>query len=257
MHLFTICLFSLCSFGDVHREELDQKKQAYSDKVESAKKQLLKGFDDAIKDVAKTGNLDLVKTINQEKEEFLSLVTLPASKQLARSRSEYENSLRTARIELNAAFEKARTEYTKVLDLKNAEIVDQEFKDFLQKEKNKHLNDLLVKTGTEWAGTYRVSSSKGVSKTDYVMIVRKRDNDQIEYELWQENHSRGLLFRGKLNGGSLKSQCVEVLKGKFSPDTIGGINTGSFVGKRFVHEEYDKSKKVNAYLELLLVDSNK
>jgi hypothetical protein len=250
------CLLLLAAPAELEdlRADLDAAKREYSEKQEKTHQQLLNGFDNAIKEVARTGNLDLVKTLNKEKQDYEAYYTLPVTRQMGRAKAEYENAVRAARIELTAAYEKAKAEYTKKLDLKNAEIVDQELKDFLDREKNKNLNDSLVTAGSEWSGFNRVTSARGVTKTDFTMVVIKRDGEEIEYQMWQENHSRGLLFRGTLSGGVLKSRCVEFLKGKFSPDTLGAPNTGKFMGKRFVFEAYDKGSKTYSILELLLVE---
>jgi hypothetical protein len=114
---------------DAIRIELEKAKSAYQEAASKAKNALLTAFDEAIKAVAQTGDLDAVKGLQADRKAFEQSAKMPTSAKLGTAASEYQRAIRQAKSEIDRAYEHAVRDYTKGLKIEQAEAVRKEWKE--------------------------------------------------------------------------------------------------------------------------------
>lgn len=108
---------------DPVKAELDKARAAHAEKVGAARAVLAAAFAAKLKEVAGKGDLDGAKAVKAQAEQFEKDGKLPTAAPLARDKSDYEAAVKAADDQLRKALEKAKTEYTKVLKLAEADAV--------------------------------------------------------------------------------------------------------------------------------------
>jgi hypothetical protein len=109
---------------------LDAARQTYADAVEKARKQLLDALTAAAKAAMTSGNLDVLKMIQAEKEEFEKNGKLPASARMKTAVQSYHQATKQAAAALEKAYENTVRDLTKAGKITQAEAVQEELKKF-------------------------------------------------------------------------------------------------------------------------------
>ena len=110
---------------------LDGAKAARAQAVNNAGKDLLAAFDDKIKSVSKTGNLNAVKQLMVERKAFESAGRLPSSNVMRAAVAKYWQAAKKADDTLLSAYERAVKDYTRKMLIDKAEAVQNQMKAFL------------------------------------------------------------------------------------------------------------------------------
>lgn len=117
--------------ADPIKAALDGAKAAHTQAVNNASKDLLAAFDDKIKSVSKTGNLNAVKQLMAEREAFESAGKLPSSNVMQAAVAKYWQATKQPDDALVSAYETAVREYTRKMLIDRAEAVQNQMKEFL------------------------------------------------------------------------------------------------------------------------------
>src|SRR5690606_25714208 len=80
----------------------------------------------AIKTAAENGNLDAVKALLEEEAAFEDEAKLPTSQAMKKAASDYQSAINRARKAMADGYERAVSEYTKLLDIESADAVNKE-----------------------------------------------------------------------------------------------------------------------------------
>jgi hypothetical protein len=112
---------------------LEKAKKTYADATEKAKNTLVDGFATAIKTATGSGNLDVVKALQAEKEAFEGSGKLPGSPRMKTAATSYLLSMKQATTALDKAYEQAVKDLTKAGKLTEAETLQAELKEFRNK----------------------------------------------------------------------------------------------------------------------------
>jgi len=110
---------------------LARARATYLAAVQKARGQVLAAIDARIKEVAQSGNLENVKSLQMVRKAFESDGVLPARTQVrAQALTEYSTSITQAREAMDAAFSAAVREHTKRLEIDRADAVKTEWAEF-------------------------------------------------------------------------------------------------------------------------------
>ncbi len=120
--------------ADPIRTELDKAKAAADASLADARAALLVAFDERIKAVAATGDLDGVKAVTAEKTAFDLRGTPPASPAMKLALGRYNRAVAEVRGRTKLAYDSAIREYTRALKVDQATAVQSELKAFLAGE---------------------------------------------------------------------------------------------------------------------------
>ncbi len=120
---------------DSIKAALDRAKAAHAEAAANAGKDLLIVLDDKIKSVAKTGDLNGLKQLIAEREAFVADGKLPSSKLIRPAVAKYSLAVKHAEDALIGAYQKAIKDYTRKMQIEQAEAVQKKMKAFLAKRK--------------------------------------------------------------------------------------------------------------------------
>jgi hypothetical protein len=159
--LLFVCLavgFSNSALAEDPIENLEKAKKAYSEAVEKAKHALVEGFATAIKTATGSGNLDVVKALQAEKEAFEGSGKLPSSARMKPALTAYHTSLKQAMATIEKAYDQTIKDLTKAMKFSEAEAVQTQRKEFHAKGgSNLRPADVIAKedlqkylVGTSW-----------------------------------------------------------------------------------------------------------
>lgn len=102
-------------------EELEQAKQAYEAAVEKARAKFIENIEKQIATFAKSGKLNVVTELQQDRDRFKSNSVLPESTYLKAHRTTYERELKTAVTTVTRAYDRAIIALTKRLETDRAQ----------------------------------------------------------------------------------------------------------------------------------------
>lgn len=106
--------------ADGIKDELDAARKLHQDTTEKADAALLAGFDEQVKAVAATGNIDEVKIIIEQKGAFKATRKRPASGFMKGALARYDQTIKSSNAALISAHEKSIADYTKALKVDDA-----------------------------------------------------------------------------------------------------------------------------------------
>jgi hypothetical protein len=132
--------------SDEPDEVLKKAKKSYYEATDKARATLLEGFASTIKTATASGNLDVVKALQAEKEAFESSGKLPTSARMKAAVAAYQVSLKQATTALDKAFEQAVKDFTKAGKLAQADAAQAELKEFRSRAPAAHLKPADVTT---------------------------------------------------------------------------------------------------------------
>jgi hypothetical protein len=112
--------------ADPIEDELSRAKEAYRAALDKARAALLEAIDQRIKDAALAGSLADVKSLQSQRDAFETGGTLPRHPRLVKASHDCQDAGKKARVAMTAAYDKAVKDYTKALDIANAEAVKAE-----------------------------------------------------------------------------------------------------------------------------------
>ncbi len=115
---------------DPVHDALGQAKSVYKEDISKAKTTLLGVFDGKFQEVAKTGNLEAVKSLQAEKKAYETDGKLPTSQVMKKAVAEYQSSIDGAHRAMSNAYATAMSDYTKGLQIEKADAVNNEFESF-------------------------------------------------------------------------------------------------------------------------------
>lgn len=102
----------------------------------------------------------------------------------------------------------------------------------------------LAQPGSKWAGTIVTKDRNGkvIFSKDLVMLVKKRDGQDIVFEFQMDKGAAILEVQGKIdNSGGVTGAPQVALKGNFAPGVIGQkISYGRIAGKAWEGTRVDK-----------------
>ncbi len=140
-HRFAVAILALLvlpvpAWGAVAEEdpikaELDAARKVYADAVAAAKATLLKAFDDEMKKVAATGDLDGYKALQTDKKRAMRGINLPRSHPMHKHQFTGNKKISEARRPLVTALKTAVKKYTMDLKINKATAVQSEWKNHL------------------------------------------------------------------------------------------------------------------------------
>jgi hypothetical protein len=116
--------------ADPVRADLDRAKAAHQEAVAKARDALVAGFDAAIKEVARTGDLDAVKALQTDKQSFEATGRVPPTGRMKAAGAEYQQAVKKSKAALEKAYETAVRAYTQKLDISQADAVKAEMQAF-------------------------------------------------------------------------------------------------------------------------------
>lgn len=111
-------------------EALENAKITFQESTAKAKTDLESAIEAMINEKAKAGSLDAVLQLRSAKDEFQSAGTVPSSPLMRSAASNYARSIRTARTQLELAYQKAIVEHTRELAIDKAESLRAELQAF-------------------------------------------------------------------------------------------------------------------------------
>ena len=115
---------------DSVHDVLEKAKANYATETETANKEFLAAFDSKVQEIAKTGNLDGVKSVSADKKSFETDGKLPNSQTMKKATADYQLANEKARKAMMAAYETAVSDYTKALQIEKAEAINTEYDTF-------------------------------------------------------------------------------------------------------------------------------
>jgi hypothetical protein len=115
---------------DPVRADLDRAKAAHQEAVAKARAAFVAAFDTAIKDVARSGDLDAVKALQADKQSFESSGRVPSTGRMKAAGAEYQQAVRQAKSGLEKAYDAAVRAYTQKIDISQADAVKAEMQAF-------------------------------------------------------------------------------------------------------------------------------
>lgn len=124
--LLALICANTSSAQDAVGDDLGRAKEAYRAAIDQARSTLLEAVDAKLKEVAKSGNLADVKAIQSERDTFESSGKLPKSVKLSRATLECQEAGKKAKAAMTLAYDKAIKDYTRTLDIANADAVKAE-----------------------------------------------------------------------------------------------------------------------------------
>lgn len=123
------------AIADEIGDRLTAAKAERSKSIESESATLRAVFDDAVKTMAATGNLNDTKDLIAQKEAYQSAGTLPSASTLKAGVEKYIVGRRAASAKLVRAYREAVSEYTKKLEIDKATAVQNAMEAFIAEEK--------------------------------------------------------------------------------------------------------------------------
>jgi hypothetical protein len=124
--LSVIAIAAAADEADIAKS-LDAARNEFTKSIELANESYLTSIDDAIKKAAATGSLDIVKALQVEKRQFeLDNKFESKMSRLSSVTNRYQASVKSARDRLRTALESAKTSYTKLLKIPEAEAIQRE-----------------------------------------------------------------------------------------------------------------------------------
>jgi hypothetical protein len=124
------CLADDDNANDPIRDALEKAKATYTETIDKARVDLRSAFDSQVQEVAKTGNLEHVKSLLAEKKSFDDDGKLPTSQPMKQAVADYQATMDKAHKTLATAYETAVSDYTKKLQIDRADSVNNEFDAF-------------------------------------------------------------------------------------------------------------------------------
>lgn len=125
-------LFPLASFAadeDKIAKELEAARTSYAKQIEDSQKKFLASIETEIKNAAKSGSLDAVKALQQEKAAIEADFEHDSkATRLRPAVTRYKAEIKTAKDKLKASLTKGVMAYTKELKISEAEAIDAELK---------------------------------------------------------------------------------------------------------------------------------
>jgi hypothetical protein len=224
--LLVLC-FALGFFARADEPEPDpaltKAKKAYSESSDKAKAALLEAFATAIKTATASGNLDVVKALQAEKEAFEAGGKLPASARLKQAATTYQATMRQAARTLEKDFDQTIKDLTKAGKLAQAEAAQAELKELrsrtvaTKEDLQKHLSDsvwawddglkLNADGSTEqraWQAARLVTRWEAVDRRTVVLwIERGRDSNRTATLVFNEEMTEATGFG--FDGARIKS----------------------------------------------------
>lgn len=133
-------------------EELEQAKQAYEAAVEKARDKFTENIEKQIATFAKSGKLNVVTELQQDRDRFKSNSVLPESTYLKAYRTTYERELKTAVTTVTRAYDRAIITLTKRLETDQAQALKAEL-DALVARQTVAAKAVTVKASVDWQPT--------------------------------------------------------------------------------------------------------
>jgi hypothetical protein len=129
--LFLLCFASLAiAQDDAVKAQLEKNEATYSSELAKARTDLIAAFDAKIQEVAKSGNLDNVKSLMSEKNDFETAGKLPSSQVMKSAASEHQANVNKAHDAITTAYEIAIAAYTKAMKIDKAKAVSAKYDAF-------------------------------------------------------------------------------------------------------------------------------
>lgn len=115
---------------DLVSEALEKAKAEYAKSIENAQHDYSNSFDASLQEVAKTGNLEAVKSLRSEKKTFEAEGKLATSQGMKKATLEFQKTIDSARKSMLKAYDTAVIDYTKQLRIDEADAVNGELAAF-------------------------------------------------------------------------------------------------------------------------------
>jgi tetratricopeptide (TPR) repeat protein len=116
--------FAVVSFGaDEIKDHLDQAKAAYTASIEKATRDATDSFDQQIRIVSQTGDLDAVQQLRAERAKFAASQAISTSSVMRAHMAQYRDARALAETRLRTAYEAAVSEYTKAGNFDDAQMI--------------------------------------------------------------------------------------------------------------------------------------
>ena len=198
-HRFAVAILALLVLpvpawgADPIKAELDAARKVHADAVAAAKAVLLKAFDEEIKKVAATGDLDGVKNVQREKKFAANEHQLSRSSPFHKySVAYYKKVFATTKV-MHTALETAVKKYTMSLEFDKATAVQNELKLLAW--------TALRKLGTQLAPNYQYKQVRNVRSA--ILADRQLTDDKMVYLKVLENLEYLTLFGTKVTDAGL------------------------------------------------------
>jgi hypothetical protein len=166
---------------DAINAEIDKAKKARQQADVKARAALLAAFDDAIKAVAGTGDLDGVKLLQAEKKAFEASGKVPDVPRLRTAAAEYQKATRAAQAGMEKVYEQGIKDATKALNIDLAEAIRAELKAALARDpapKGAEKTDAVSKSAKWVPGTYKIVYTPNRTSRNYTV----RSNGEVLVE---------------------------------------------------------------------------
>jgi hypothetical protein len=179
-----IVLTGVCvAFADSVRAQepganIEKAKKAYSDNTDKARNALSEAFTTATKAAIASGSLDVVKTLQAEKEGFENSGKLPLSPRMRTAAVNYQLATKQATTTLGKAYEQAVKDLTKAGKLAQAEAAQAELKEFRTEARGINLRPADVTT--------KEDLQKYLTETAWTLGdgLRFKSDGHVEQKFW-------------------------------------------------------------------------
>jgi|GEM_PF-4755026 len=173
---------------------LEKAKKMHSESIEKARNALLDAFAMAMKIATGSGNLDVVKSLQAEKDAFESAGKLPTSARMKSASLSYQLALKHANVLLEKAYEQAVKDLTKGGKLAQADAVQTELKEFRSKalgavRTKEDLRRILSGTSWVWGEGLKLKPDGYVEQKDWQsggLVTKWEAVDRRTVVLWIE-----------------------------------------------------------------------